>query len=365
MSIAEGFERVRSASSAAGIDAVLLTPGADLRYLTGYDATPLERLTCLVLSPRCEPYLLVPELEELAALASPAGQEGVPVRTYSEVDDPYALIAAELPDAAVIAVDDRMWAAKALAFQARFRTARFTTAGTVVNPLRMIKSPQEIAALRQAAHAIDEVHRKVPEFLRVGRSEREIAGDIGEAILAVGHTRVDFIIVGSGPNGASPHHEVSDRRLESGDAIVVDIGGTMPSGYRSDCTRMYSVGRPSAAFLDAFAVLRTAQHAGVQAVRPGMTCSELDAVPRRVLADAGLGEAFIHRTGHGIGLETHEEPYLVGNNDVRVEPGMTFSVEPGVYFPGSFGARIEDIVVVTDQGVESLNRGPRDLIEVT
>jgi Xaa-Pro aminopeptidase len=347
-----------------GIDALFITPGADLRYLTGYDATPLERLTCLVITPDMDPVLLVPELEELAALASPAGVAGLSIHTYREGDDPFQVIARWLPRAQVIGVDDRMWASKALAFQAHFPQAKMMLAGSVIQPLRMRKSTQEISFLREAAAAIDRVHREVPNVLGAGRTEREIAADIGEAILAAGHVRVDFIIVGSGPNGASPHHDVSDRLVRHGDAIVVDIGGMMPSGYRSDCTRMYTVGEPSPEFCAAYDTLRHAQQQGVDQVRPGRTCSQLDAVPRSILEDAGLGEAFIHRTGHGIGLETHEEPYLVTGNDVIVEQGMTFSVEPGVYLPGKFGMRIEDIVLVTESGFESLNQCPRELIQV-
>lgn len=365
MITAERFEAARQALANSDVDALLITPGADLRYLTGYDATPLERLTCLVLSTEGDPYVLVPQLEELAALASPAGQEGLPIRTYAEDVDPYALIAAHLPERGVIGLDDRMWAAKALAFQAALPAGRFLAAGRILHPLRIRKSADEVEALREAAAAIDAVHSQVPEFLGIGRSENEIARDIAEAIIATGHVRVDFIIVGSGPNGASPHHDVSDRRLQAGDAIVVDIGGTMPSGYRSDCTRMYSLGNPSTEFMAAFEALRSAQHDGVSAVRPGRTCEELDAVPREALSAMGFGEAFIHRTGHGIGLETHEDPYLVVGNDLVVEPGMTFSVEPGVYIPGSFGARIEDIVVVTHDGGESLNHCPRDLVIVS
>lgn len=347
-----------------GIDALLITPGADLRYVTGYDATPLERLTCLVIPASSDPFILVPALEELAALASPAGKSGLPVRIYGETDDPYAFIAEHVGSKSAIAVDDRMWASKTLAFQAAFSMSKMTLAGSVLQPLRMVKSTEEVRCLREAAHAIDWVHLQVPNFLRAGRTEREVAKDIGEAILEAGHVRIDFIIVGSGPNGASPHHDVSDRVMQQGEAIVVDIGGTMPSGYRSDCTRMYSIGEPPDRFRTALSALTVAQHAGVLAVRPGVTCTQLDSIPRDLLAESGLAEAFIHRTGHGIGLETHEEPYLVEGNDWQVQPGMTFSVEPGVYFPGDFGARIEDIVVVTDVGVESLNQCPRELVEV-
>ncbi len=356
--------RAASGASALGIDALLITPGADLRYLIGYDAVPLERLTCLVVPAEGQPLLLVPELEYLAAQASGASGCEVAIRTWGETDDPFAIIGRHVGSLDTMAVDDRMWAVKALAFQAAFPTARQVAAGQVLGPMRLVKTPVEIEALTKASAAIDTVHAQVPEFLRPGRSEREVAADIGEAILAAGHVRVDFIIVGSGPNGASPHHEVSERILQPGDAIVVDIGGTMPDGYRSDCTRMYSLGTPDPQFLEWYSVLEAAQADGVAAVRPGVTCAALDAVPRDLLTSAGIGELFIHRTGHGIGLETHEDPYLVASNDQIVEPGMVFSVEPGFYAPGRFGARIEDIVVCTSSGVQPLNHRPHSLIEV-
>lgn len=364
MDYVERLAQAASGAQSLGIDALLITPGADLRYLIGYDAVPLERLTCLVIPSDGQPLLLVPELERLAAEASAAVTSGVALRTWGETEDPFAIIGRHVGSLDTMAVDDRMWAVKALAFQAAFPSATQVAAGQVLGPMRMHKTPTEIAALTRAAAAIDTVHAQVPEFLRPGRTEREVAADIGEAILAAGHVRVDFIIVGSGPNGASPHHEVSDRVLEPGDAIVVDIGGSMPDGYRSDCTRMYSLGTPDSQFLEWYSVLEAAQADGVAAVQPGVTCAALDAVPRDVLTSAGIGDLFIHRTGHGIGLETHEDPYLVAGNELVVEPGMAFSVEPGFYAPGRFGARIEDIVVCTPTGVETLNHRPRTLIEV-
>lgn len=359
------LDEAAEAARQAGIDALLITPGADLRYLTGYDAVPLERLTCLAVASSGNPLLLVPRLEQLAAQASDAAAAGVEIRTWAETDDPWDIIGAHLGDVRRLALDDRMWAVKALAFQAAFPASTFVAAGSVLNPLRMRKDAEEIAALREAGAAIDTVHAKVPEFLRRGRTEREIAADIGEAILEAGHVRVDFIIVASGPNAASPHHDVSDRELTDGDIVVVDIGGTMHSGYRSDCTRTYSVGRADPQFIDWYQVLMAGQAAGVASVQPGVTCATLDAVPRDTLSAAGIGDLFIHRTGHGIGLETHEEPYLVAGNALVVSPGMAFSVEPGFYAEGRFGARIEDIVVCTDDGVEVLNHRPRELLEVS
>jgi Xaa-Pro aminopeptidase len=235
-------------------------------------------------------------------------------------------------------------------------------AGGVLRDLRIRKTTEEIDALREAGAAIDRVHSRIGEWLRPGRSEREIGRDIAEAIVAEGHVRADFVIVGSGPNGASPHHDVSDRVVQVGDPVVVDIGGTTEAGYCSDETRTYAVGEPDAEFRRYYEVLLAAQNAACDAVRPGIGCQDVDRVARRIIAEAGYGEYFIHRTGHGIGLEGHEDPYIVEGNDAALEPGMAFSVEPGIYLPGRHGARIEDIVVCTETGGERLNLTPRELM---
>lgn len=354
---------VASAAEAAGVGAVLVTPGPDLAWLTGYDAKPLERLTCLVVRPDADPVLIVPALEQLAAQASPAGALGLEVQTSQETQDACSLVAHLVGPVACVALDDRMRAEKVLRFRAAMPGAEQVLAGGVIGPLRMRKDASEVAALREAGAAIDAVHAIVPSLLRVGRTEAEIGRDIADAILG-SHATVDFVIVASGPNGASPHHDVSDRRVEPGDAIVVDLGGTMASGYCSDSTRMYAMGDPGAEYLERYAVLMDAQRAGVEAVRPGVTCEAVDAAGRTVLADAGLGELFIHRTGHGIGLETHEDPYIVEGNMLPLAPGMAFSIEPGFYETGRHGARIEDIVVCTDDGVEVMNHRPRELVVV-
>jgi Xaa-Pro aminopeptidase len=225
----------------------------------------------------------------------------------------------------------------------------------------MVKSEAEIAALRRAGAAIDEVHAAMADWLRAGRTEAAVGRDIADAIRGAGHATVDFVIVGSGPNGASPHHEVSERVIGPGEPVVVDIGGSMPDGYCSDSTRVYCIGEPPTAFAQAYQALQQAQHAAVRHVRPGVTCESVDAVAREALTQAGLGEAFIHRTGHGIGLQTHEEPYIVAGNTLVLQPGMAFSVEPGVYLPGRYGARIEDIVVCGPDGPDLVNRRPREL----
>jgi Xaa-Pro aminopeptidase len=354
---------VSAAAADAGLDALLLTPGPDLRYVTGYDAHQLERLTCLVVPAGGDPVLVVPRLELPAAQASPAGGLGLELAGWDETDDPYALVAARLGPAARVGLSDRMWALMVLRLRAAMPGTEQVLASTALRDLRARKSPAEVAALLAAGEAIDRVHAQVPGWLRPGRTEQEVAADIGEAILAEGHASADFAIVASGPNGASPHHTAAGRVLRPGDQVVVDIGGTMPTGYCSDCTRTYAIGTPPAEFAAYYQVLKDAQEAACAAVRPGVTAEDVDAAAREPITAAGFGDYFVHRTGHGIGLETHEDPYIVSGNTEVLQPGYAFSIEPGIY-PGPHGARIEDIVVCTTDGYQRLNNVSRELIVV-
>ncbi|WP_285031040.1 Xaa-Pro peptidase family protein [Mycolicibacterium sp. lyk4-40-TYG-92] len=358
--------RLRSAAAAAqaaGLAGLVITPGYDLRYLVGSRAQTFERLTALVVpADGSTPTVVVPRLE-LASLKESAILElGLAVRDWVDGDDPYASVAAALPGK-LVAVTDAMPALHLLPL-ASVLGAVPVLATDVLRQLRMIKDPSEIDALTKAGAAIDRVHARVPEFLVPGRTEVDVAADIAEAIVAEGHSEVAFIIVGSGPNGADPHHECSDRELQVGDIVVVDIGGPVEPGYNSDCTRTYSIGEPDPVVVQQYSVLQRAQAAAVAAVRPGMTAEQIDAEARDVLAAEGLADVFVHRTGHGIGLSVHEEPYIVAGNALTLEPGMAFSVEPGVYFAGQWGARIEDIVVVTDDGCVSMNNQPHELVVV-
>ena len=353
-----------AATAKAGLAGLVITPGYDLRYLIGSRAQTFERLTALVLPVSGDPTIVVPRLELASLKQSAVADLGVAGWDWVDGDDPYRLVGAAVGGApAATAVTDSMPALHLLPLAEVLGTLP-VLATDVLRELRMVKDAAEIDALRKAGAAIDRVHARVPEFLVPGRTEAEIAANIAEAIVAEGHTEVAFVIVGSGPHGADPHHEYSDREIQAGDIVVVDIGGPYAPGYNSDSTRTYSMGEPSPEVAQQYSVLQRAQRAAVDAVRPGVTAEQVDAAARDVLAEAGLAEYFVHRTGHGIGLSVHEEPYIVAGNDLPLQAGMAFSVEPGIYFPGQWGARIEDIVVVAEDGARSVNHRPHELIVV-
>src|SRR6266702_1506573 len=360
------LRRAQQAAGAAGVDALLITPGSDLRYLLGVAGSSFERLTCLIVPADGSATLVVPKLERPGYAHVPTDDLGVAVATWVDGDDPYELAYRAVGASPQrIAVADMMPALHVLGLRAGAPEAEQVLAGTVLRELRMRKDDPELAALRRAGEASDRVHARMGEWLRVGRTEAEVGADIAAAIVAEGHAEAAFVIVGSGPNGASPHHDVSDRVIEQGDVVVVDIGGPVQEGYNSDSTRTYVLGAPSEPdVLATYQVLQRAQQAAVDIIRPGVTAQTVDDTARRIIADAGFGDYFIHRTGHGIGLDVHEEPYILAGNTLPLEPGMTFSVEPGIYLPGRWGARIEDIVVVTDHGVASLNNQPHDLVQL-
>jgi Xaa-Pro aminopeptidase len=349
---------------AAGLAGLIITPGYDLRYLTGSRAQTFERLTALVIASSGEFTVVLPRMELAALRESAVADLGLVVRDWVDGENPYRLVAQALGGApAAVAVTDSMPALHLLPLAESLGVVPVLATG-VLAALRMVKDAHEIEALSTAGAAIDRVHAEVPQFLRPGRTEAEIAADITNAIVAEGHSEAAFVIVGSGPNGADPHHECSDRELRPGDIVVVDIGGPVEPGYNSDCTRTYSLGEPAPDVAGQYAVLQRAQAAAVAAVRPGVSAESIDAAARDVLAEAGLAEYFVHRTGHGIGLSVHEEPYIVAGNDQPLAEGMAFSVEPGIYLPGRWGARIEDIVIVTADGALPVNTRPHDLTVV-
>ena len=354
------LERVRLLMAARGFDLLLLSVGADLPYFTGYRAMPLERLTMLVVPLDGPATLVVPGLEAPRVALHP---EAFEVRPWEETEDPAALVAGLCGRPGRAAVGDSTWSVFLLALQGRLPDTAFVAASPLTRELRMRKEPDEIELLRRAGAAADRVVARLDAHPFAGKSERRLSAEISAMIVEEGHQEAAFSIVASGPHSASPHHEAGDRALAPGDAVVLDFGGRV-GGYCSDITRTFFVGEPPRRFREVFAVVLAAQEAAVAAVAPGVPAQEVDAAARRVIAEAGFGPRFVHRTGHGIGLEEHEHPYLVEGNAEPLEVGMAFSIEPGVYLPGEFGVRIEDIVVVAGAGVDRLNRSPRELHQV-
>jgi len=363
---AERLEAARLLIEERGLGALLLGVGPDLRYLTGYIAMPLERLTMLVLRTGAPVVLVVPRLEADPARRSPAAVSGaVQIVTWEETEDPHHLVAAAA-QVATLAVNDTLWASHLLRLQALLPAARFGSASPITGELRVIKDADEIELLRLAAHAADRVVDQIAAGRLVGRTEADVARETRERLLSEGHERADFAIVASGPNASSPHHEASDRVIQAGEPVVLDIGGLL-EGYASDTTRtLWPTGgdpsrRPEPEYLAAFDVLRRAQAGATAAVRPGVAFERIDASAREIIAAAGFGPNFIHRTGHGIGLEVHEEPYLVADNSEPLRVGMAFSIEPGIYLEGRWGMRLEVIVVCGPSGPDSLNQSSLDL----
>jgi Xaa-Pro aminopeptidase len=362
---ADRLRRAAREAAARGIDALLVTPTADYRYLLGYAAPGLERLTCLVLRADGDPALVLPRLEEpLARHELGALGEDLAIVPWDETDDPFRLVAGLLGGAAGrVAVSDQMWASSVLRLRALLGSVELVVASPAMSALRRVKSAEEVERLRLAAHAADEAMDAIRSGPLAGRAEREVSARIRNLLLDAGHETADFAIVGSGPNSASPHHEPGDRVIAEGDAVVLDIGG-MRAGYGSDTTRTVFVGEPAEEFRRLYEVLARAQLAAVAAVAPGVPAQEVDRAARRIITEAGFGDAFIHRTGHGIGLETHEVPYIVEGNAEPLRAGEAFSIEPGIYLAGRWGARIEDIVVCGADGADVLNRSSRELISV-
>lgn len=369
------MDQVREHMDQLGVDALLLSHGADLPWLTGYRAMPLERLTMLVLRPDGEPVLVVPALEAPRV----AGADDLfSMLPWTDDQDPIELVASLLaggrPPAGRplrLAVSDRAWATTVLSLQRHLPGAEWIESSTVTSPIRAIKDAFELEALRAAGAAADRVAVRLQAggIALIGRSESEVSGEIAALLVEEGHQQVNFAIVGSGPNAASPHHEPGGRIIGRGETVVCDFGGTFSVdgdvGYCSDITRTVVTAAPSDEVADCYRVLRWAQQDAVAAARAGVTASHVDAVARRIIEDAGYGELFVHRTGHGIGIEEHEDPYLVTGNDQLLEPGHAFSIEPGIYRPGRFGMRLEDIVIIgADGSPEPLNTVDHDLVVV-
>jgi Xaa-Pro aminopeptidase len=352
--------RVVNDAVRAGLDGVLVTPGPDLFWLTGYRPTAItERLTVLVLAPEQEPTLLVPTLERPDAAAA-VGAPSLSIVDWADGEDPFVRAGAFLRERATMGISDSTWALHLLGLQDAVSGSSYRSLTQSLPMLRAVKDANELARLEAAGAAADATYEQILGVRFAGRKETDVAADLARLLREFGHEQVDFTVVGSGPNGANPHHEAGDRTIEVGDAIVLDFGGLM-YGYGSDTSRTVCVGEPSAEVRAVHEIVRLAQQAGVEAVRPGVACQAIDRAARAVITDAGYGEQFIHRTGHGIGTTTHEPPYMIEGEEQPLVPGMCFSVEPGVYLAGRFGVRIEDIVTVTEDGGRRFNNTDRQL----
>lgn len=345
-------------------NAIILFPSRNLEYLTGFAEEPSDRALFLILTVDHEPVFFVPEL------VAQQVDERTPVeviRTWSDREGaaaPLTELCSELGlDGDHLLVDETMWARFTHLLESTLPAATFGLAEELLAELRMRKDDAELAALRQAATAADTTMTAVRALGSdaVGMTEAELADWVEEKLTAVGGDSLSFEpIVGSGPNGAMPHHTHGDRTIESGDPVVVDFG-TRVDGYPSDQTRTVVFdGEPDETFQTVHEVVQQAQQAAIETVEPGVAAGAVDAAARETITDAGYGEQFIHRTGHGVGLDIHEEPMIVDSSDRLLEPNMVFSIEPGVYIPGEFGVRIEDLVVVTQDGCERLNTTSRE-----
>ncbi|MBC9713047.1 aminopeptidase P family protein [Streptomyces sp. TRM66268-LWL] len=354
------MERAAQAAADAGLAGVLIAPGPDMVWLTGYQPpAETERLTMLVLAAGQDPVLVVPTLEAPDAEKA-AGAPALTLRDWTDGKDPYAVTAPLLDVDGRFGVSDNTWALHLLGIQGQLPGTTYTALTACLPMLRGVKDAHELERLAAAGAAADATYEEIKKVRFAGRRELDVAGDLAGLLRQFGHEQVDFTVVGSGPNGANPHHEAGERVIEHGDMIVLDFGGLM-HGYGSDTSRTVHVGEPTAEEQKVHDIVRQAQEAGCAAVRPGIACQEVDRAARAVIDEAGYGEYFIHRTGHGIGVTTHEPPYMIEGEEQPLVPGMCFSVEPGIYLPGRFGVRIEDIVTVTEDGGRRLNATAREL----
>ena len=357
------MRRAVEAATAAGLSGILVGIGPDLTWLTAYQPTAVtERLTLLVLTPDRPPTLVVPTLERPDAAAA-TGAPALTLVDWTDGADPYQAVAPLLRPDGRYGISDSTWAMHLLGLQKTLPGTAYEALSVCQPMLRAIKDEHELARLAAAGAAADAAYGEILGVRFAGRRETEVAADLAALLRKFGHEQVDFTVVGSGPNGANPHHEAGSRVIAPGDAVVLDFGGLL-DGYGSDTTRTVTVGEPSDEVREIYDIVRRAQQAAFEAVRPGIPCQEIDWVARQVIRDAGYGEYFIHRTGHGIGVTTHEPPYMVAGEHQPLVQGMCFSIEPGIYLPGKFGVRIEDIVTVTESGGRRFNNTDRDLAVV-
>jgi Xaa-Pro aminopeptidase len=346
---------------ATGTDLVVLAPSDNLMYVCGFSPVADERMCMLLLGAQGVAFVM----PKLNAEQSAQHVPDIPFDTWADDEGPDAALGTALARVASgarrIAIDPHLRADHLIALQGRIAgNPQYVSAEEVLRPLREIKSEAELAVLARSAATADEAMLRALEACRAGASESEVASGAAAGFLESGADAVDFIIVASGPHGAMPHHHTGKRVLEQGDGVVIDLGGLL-DGYSSDLTRNAFIGEPTAEYLEVHGIVEAAVQAALAAARPGATCGDVDAAARGVIDDAGYGEYFVHRTGHGLGISGHEPPWIMrGSSDVLRE-GMVFSIEPGIYLPDRFGVRLEEIVHTTRDGCSRFSSLPRDL----
>ncbi|UCF10929.1 MAG: aminopeptidase P family protein [Candidatus Bipolaricaulota bacterium] len=348
-----------------GAAAAIFGLSSNLRYLTGFTDEPGERLLCLIVGCADEPTFIVPELY---AAEVRARTSGFVMRVWRDGETPEALLSGAAKGLSGVAgrilLDDTLWSTFALSIQRAFAGREFGLASEVMEGLRLRKDEQEVGVMQRAGEIADRAYEAVTSQKVAGLSEIELAGRLEAEMLAHGAEGVAFqTLVASGPNSAMPHHRAGARRIEAGDVVILDFGCRV-AGYCSDVSRTVVCGDAPAEVERVYDAVRRSYVAARDASRVGTPAEAVDRAARDVLVKAGYGEQFVHRTGHGIGLDVHESPYLVEGSDERLEEGMTFSIEPGVYLPGRFGIRVEDVVVVTEEGERPMTHAPHELKRV-
>lgn len=361
---AERAARLRAALAAEGISAAAIVPGANLRYLAGLDVHLSERLTLAFFPSEGQPAVMLPALEAPRAEA----QARIPLRFYPWDDAEGPLPALRrcagdlgLAGARVAAEYTAMRLLELRGLEEVAPGVRVEDLTPILSGLRMVKDAAELAAMRRAAQIVEEALRAAIARIRAGMTERELGDSWDQAMRDAGGAPAFGTIVASGPNSANPHHSNSDRAIQPGDLIILD-GGARYDGYISDITRTVALGDPGPQARRIYDLVQAANAAGRAAVRPGATGESIDQAARAVIAEGGYGPQFLHRTGHGLGLEGHEPPYIVAGSRAPLAVGATFTVEPGVYVAGLGGVRIEDDLAVAPGGSECLTSFERDLI---
>lgn len=360
----ERLRKLQAAMEAQGVDAVAVPPGPSFYYLTGFTPKPDERPSFLLLTPRGAGFL-IPSLNREQSVQALKHMREAPMVSYRDQDDPeeaMRTLAGQLGGRVQrLAVDDAMRADFLLLLRRTWPQAEVGLASSLLNPLRMVKSPAEVALLAESAALADQAMRAAAAACRPGATELDVAAAAADAFRRGGAAEVLFTSVASGPNGSLPHHHTGGRVLEPGDGVTVDIGALL-NGYCSDISRVVSVGEPPAEYAAVHRVGDAAVRAALAAIKPGVTCADVDRAARAVIEEAGYGPYFVHRTGHGLGLEVHEAPSVTATNGLVLEEGMVFTVEPGIYLPERFGVRLEEVAVVTATGVRTLSGLSRDII---